>query len=464
MRRTFYFLFLLFFALGLRAQQAKYVFFFIGDGMGLNQVNTTEMLRAELQGRIGTEPLLFATFPVAGMATTYSATNAITDSAAGGTALATGSKTYNDAIGVDTAGVALRSVAERAKAAGRRVGIATSVSIDHATPAAFYAHQRDRHMYYEIALDLPRAGFDFYAGSGFLSPETDATGQPAPSIFPLIEEAGYVVARGQADYESKAAKAQRLVLMQADGADPASLPYAIDRREGDLTLAQITEDAIAFLTRDRRSKGFFVMIEGGKIDWACHNNDLATVCAEVNDLDAAIRVAYEFYEEHPRETLIIVTADHETGGLGMGRDGYTLALRSLATQTVSEEALSRAVTNLRRQGNVAWDDVRRLLSDTMGFWSDLPLTWEQEKSLRDAYEQSFVQRKVVFEESLYATIEPLAAAAKRVMSELALAGWTTGDHTAAYVPVFAVGAGAELFSGKMDNTDIPRRVARAAGY
>ena len=100
----------------------------------------------------------------------------------------------------------------------------------------------------------------------------------------------------------------------------------------------------------------------------------------------------------------------------------------------------------------------------MGFWSDLPLTWEQEKSLRDAYEQSFVQRKVVFEESLYATIEPLAAAAKRVMSELALAGWTTGDHTAAYVPVFAVGAGAELFSGKMDNTDIPRRVARAAGY
>lgn len=139
-------------ALVAKAQQAKYVFYFIGDGMGLNQVNTTEMYLGEQQGRIGTEPLCFASFPVAGMATTFSASNSITDSAAGGTALATGVKTYNGAIGVDANKERVMSVAERAKRAGKKVGVTTSVSVDHATPAAFYGHQPDRSMYYEGAL------------------------------------------------------------------------------------------------------------------------------------------------------------------------------------------------------------------------------------------------------------------------------------------------------------------------
>ena len=141
MKRFTYLLFLVLLALSAHAQRAKYVFFFIGDGMGLNQVNTTEMYLGEQNGRIGTQPLTFASFPVAGMATTYSATNSITDSAAGGTALATGSKTYNGAIGVDPDKQTLTSVAEQAKRAGRKVGVTTSVSIDHATPASFYAHQ-----------------------------------------------------------------------------------------------------------------------------------------------------------------------------------------------------------------------------------------------------------------------------------------------------------------------------------
>lgn len=144
------------------AQQAKYVFFFIGDGMGVNQVNTTEMFRAEMEdGRIGTQKLLFGSFPAAGIATSYSASNSVTDSSAGGTALATGSKTYNGAIGVDVNKEALESVAYQAKKSGKKVGIATTVSVDHATPAAFYAHQPNRSMYYEIALELPKSGFDF---------------------------------------------------------------------------------------------------------------------------------------------------------------------------------------------------------------------------------------------------------------------------------------------------------------
>ena len=445
------------------AQQAKYVFFFIGDGMGLNQVNTTEMYLAEQEGRIGVKPLLFPNFPVAGVATTYSITNSITDSAAGGTALATGSKTFNGAIGVGPEKEVLQSVAEKAKAAGKKVGVTTSVSVDHATPAAFYAHQPNRGWAYEIALDLPKAGFDFYAGAGFVSPTRDRNKQERPSIYPIFEEAGYTVARGLGDYKEKAADAQKMILIQEEGKDMGSIPYAIDRKEGDLTLSEIVESAISFLTKGK-DKGFFLMVEGGKIDWACHGNDAATVVEEVIDLDNAIQVAYEFYKKHPKETLIVVSADHETGGLGMGSVDYTLKLKALASQQQSSDALSRAITDLRKQQRVTWEDAKALLTEKMGFWREVPISWENEKMLRDEFETSFTKRKVVFEETLYSKTEPLAVAAKKVMSRVAKLGWTTGGHTAAYVPVFAIGAGSKLFDGKMENIDIPARIAKAAGY
>lgn len=465
MKRLTYLMLFLLVALAAKAQQAKYVFYFIGDGMGLNQVNTTEMYLGEQQGRIGTEPLCFASFPVAGMATTFSASNSITDSAAGGTALATGVKTYNGAIGVDVNKERVMSVAERAKRAGKKVGVTTSVSVDHATPAAFYGHQPDRSMYYEIALQLPEAGFDFYAGSGFLKPARTFDKKDAPSIYPIIEQAGYTIARGIDEYQAKAGGADKMVLIQKDGTDASSLPYAIDRNEGDMTLAQITESAIDFLSRDNK-KGFFLMVEGGKIDWACHSNDPATMVKEVIDMDNAVRVAYEFYKKHPKETLIVITADHETGGLGLGNSNYTLNLKSLDCQKQSVDLLSRALTDLRKaKGNKAtWEDVKALLTERMGFWGELTPTWEQEKMLRDEFESSFVRNKVVFEESLYSKTEPLAAVAKKVLSQMSKLGWTTGSHSAEYVPVFAVGAGSKLFMGKMDNTDIPKRIAKAAGY
>lgn len=465
MKRLTYLMLFMLLAVVAQAQQAKYVFYFIGDGMGLNQVNTTEMYLGEKQGRIGTEPLCFASFPVAGMATTFSASNSITDSSAGGTALATGVKTYNGAIGVDANKERVMSVAERAKRAGKKVGVTTSVSIDHATPAAFYGHQPDRSMYYEIALQLPEAGFDFYAGSGFLKPARTFDKKDAPSIYPIFEQAGYTIARGLDEYKAKADDAGKMILMQKEGANSSSLPYAIDRREGDLTLAQITESAIDFLSRDNK-KGFFLMVEGGKIDWACHSNDPATMVKEIIDMDNAVRVAYEFYKKHPKETLIVITADHETGGLALGNSNYTLNLKSLDCQKQSTDLLSRALTDLRKsKGNKAtWEDVKALLTERMGFWGELTPTWEQEKMLRDEFESSFVRNKVVFEESLYSKTEPLAAVAKKVLSQMSKLGWTTGSHSAEYVPVFAVGAGSKLFMGKMDNTDIPKRIAKAAGY
>ena len=463
MKRFFYLLLFCCITLIASAQRAKYVFFFIGDGMGVNQVNGTEMYLAELEGRIGVKPLLMTSFPVASMASTYSVTNGITDSAAGGTALSTGSKTNNGVIGVDRDNGVLVSVAERAKASGRKVGITTSVSVDHATPAAFYAHQPSRRMYYEIALDIPRAGFDFHAGSGFLKPNKTFDGQDAPEVIPLLEEAGYTIARGVDDFKAKMATADRMILIQEEGQDNVSLPYAIDRQEGQMTLKDITESAIAFLTKGKDT-GFFLMVEGGKIDWSCHNNDAATTFREVVDMDEALAVAYAFYKKHPRETLIVVSADHETGGLALGNGSYVLNLQALQYQRASEEELSIAVTNLRKKETVTWDDARALLTEKMGFWTQVPLDWEAEKALRDVFEESFVRNHVVFSETMYAKTEPLAACARLQLNRLAHAGWTTPDHSAGLVPVFAIGAGAELFNGKMENIDIPQRIAKAAGY
>lgn len=446
--------------------QAKYVFYFIGDGMGVNQVNGTEMYNAERQnGRIGTEPLLFTQFPVASMATTFSATNSVTDSAAGGTALATGKKTYNHAISVGEDKKSLQTVAEKAKKAGKKVGVTTSVSVDHATPASFYAHQPDRNWYYEIALDLPKANFDFYAGGGFLKPTTSFDKKEAPSIYPIFEGAGYAVARGYNDYKAKAPTAEKMILIQQEGCDPNSLPYAIDRKDDDLTLEQITESAVDFLTKGK-DKGFFLMVEGGKIDWACHSNDAATAFTEVMDMDAAIKVAYEFYKKHPKETLIVVTADHETGGIVLGTGQYALNLKALQYQKHSTDELSKQISELRKsKGNkVTWEEMKTFLGEEMGFWKEFPISWEQEKKLRDEFEKSFVRNKVVFSESMYSKSEPMAAHAKEIINEIAMVGWVSGGHSAGFVPVFAIGEGSQLFNGKMDNTEIPNRIAKAAGY
>ncbi|MDR0745196.1 MAG: alkaline phosphatase [Mediterranea sp.] len=470
MKRTFHVLFFALLATTVFAQgKAKYVFYFIGDGMGVNQVNGTEMYLADAEeNRIGVKSLQFTQFPVINMASTFSATNAVTDSSAAGTALATGEKTYNGAIGLDDRKQRLTSVAEKAKRSGKKVGVTTSVSVDHATPAAFYAHQPDRSMYYEIALDLPKANFDFYAGGGFLKPNTTYDKQEAPGIFPIFEEAGYTIARGYNDFKAKSSSAKKMILIQEEGAPAGvrSLSYAIDRNESDLTLSQITESAISFLTKNN-SKGFFLMVEGGMIDWSCHDNDAATTFREVVDMDNAIKIAYEFYKKHPKETLIVVTADHETGGLGLGKGKYEMNLKALKYQKQSTGILSSHITALRKQKGhrTTWEEIKELLSRTMGFWTELPVKWEHEKILRDCYEASFSKKaNLEMEKSLYTVSEPLAAKAKEALNDMAGVGWVSGGHSAGYAPVYAIGAGSELFKGKMNNTDIPKRIAEAGGY
>lgn len=452
------------------AQQAKYVFYFIGDGMGVNQVQGTELYRGELEGKIGITPIWFTQFPYATTATTFSATNGVTDSAAAGTALATGNKTQNGTIGMkQDLQTEVSSVAVWAKNKGCRVGVTTSVSVDHATPAAFYAHDPSRGSYYKIGTDLYKAGFDFYAGSDFIDPNNkDNKDGNSENLYTMAEKNGYTIARGYKDYLKKCKKADKMILFQSEKAsekDRTAIPYAIDRTKDDLTLADITRSAINFLSKDL-SKGFFLVVEGGKIDWACHSNDAATAFHEVADMDEAVKVAYEFYSQHPDETLIVVTADHETGGFVLGTGAYKLNLQVLKNQKVSESGFTRILNELRKKynNNVSWEKVQQALKENFGFWDKVKLNEKQEERLLAKYNDTFKGKEAKLEKSEYAQDEPLAAEAKRIIDEIALVGWTSGGHSAGYVPVFAIGAGADLFQGRIDNTEIPIKIAKAAGY
>lgn len=452
------------------AQQAKYVFYFIGDGMGVNQVQGTELYRGELEGKIGITPIWFTQFPYATTATTFSATNGVTDSAAAGTALATGNKTQNGTIGMkQDLQTEVSSVAVWAKNKGCRVGVTTNVSVDHATPAAFYAHDPSRGSYYKIGTDLYKAGFDFYAGSDFIDPNNkDNKDGNSENLYTMAGKNGYTIARGYKDYLKKCKKADKMILFQSEKAsekDRTAIPYAIDRTKDDLTLADITRSAINFLSKDL-SKGFFLMVEGGKIDWACHSNDAATAFHEVADMDEAVKVAYEFYSQHPDETLIVVTADHETGGFVLGTGAYKLNLQVLKNQKVSESGFTRILNELRKKynNNVSWEKVQQALKENFGFWDKVKLNEKQEERLLAKYNDTFKGKEAKLEKSEYAQDEPLAAEAKRIIDEIALVGWTSGGHSAGYVPVFAIGAGADLFQGRIDNTEIPIKIAKAAGY
>jgi alkaline phosphatase len=458
------------FILPTQAQQPKYVFYFIGDGMGVNQVLGTEMYLSELKGEIGVTPLLFTQFPYSTMATTFSATNGVTDSAAAGTALATGKKTKNGALGVTKDSERVNSVASWAKENGYRVGVSTSVSIDHATPAAFYAHQDKRSAAYQIGLDLIETNFDFYAGSDFVDSNNAQAkdGKTYESLYSLAQKAGFTIARGYKDYQKKAKKADKMILFQTEKASQknnSSIPYAIDRKKGDMSLAEITRAGINFLSKDL-SKGFFLMVEGGKIDWAGHANDAATNFREIIDMDEAVKVAYEFYSQHPDETLIVVTADHETGGISIGNGSYNLNLQALKSQKMSEEEFTLLINGLRAKykNQVPWEAIQQALKENFGFWDTVKLNEKQEARLKAIYDKSFGNQPVDLEKTLYSQAEPISSEAKRILNSIANVGWVSGGHSAGHVPVFAIGANAHLFQERIDNTEIPVKIAEAAGY
>ena len=207
------------------------------------------------------------------------------------------------------------------------------------------------------------------------------------------------------------------------------------------------------------------MVEGGKIDWGCHSNDAATVFQEVIDLDEAVKVAYEFYRQHPEETLILITADHETGGIALGAGSTELHFDLLKNQRQSAEAFSRIIAAQHQSegDRFTWDFVRQQLKEHFGFWSQIPLDEKDTARLKKAYEE-FCEGVAKDTRTLYASENVIAGTARKLMARKAMVSWQSNEHSNGYVPVFAIGAGAEKFTGRIDNTEIPRKIAEAAGY
>lgn len=445
--------------------QVKYVFYFIGDGMGVNQVNVTETYLAALKGRIGFEPILMSSFPVVGLVNTYSGTNGVTDSAAGGTALATGHKTKNGALGLTTdLQTDVHSVAAWAKDAGAAVGVATSVGIDHATPASFYAHVPKRQMYYEIGKQLVASGYDYFGGSDF----HNAADKPEEgTLYEQAEKAGYTIAKGYKDYVKKSRTAEKMILLQSDEANRKynhdHIPYAIDRRKGDLTLEEITRAGINFLTKQQKN-GFFLMVEGGMIDYACHRNDIGTVINEILDMDRAIKVAYEFYAQHPDETVIIVSADHETGGLVMGKGPYELHTDLLRFQKMSKPELQWHLNELYKKApkRFDWALVEKELKTQWGFWDGIKLSDGQTARLKKRWDA--IADAIKKNSKVKDRINDLGETACRIISEAAMISWASGGHSNGYVPVYAVGPGTEVFQGRIDNIEIAPAIGKIAGW
>ena len=444
------------------AQTPKYVFYFIGDGMGANSVLLTEMYRASIQGRLGTDPLCFTQFPVATMSTHYSASSDVTDSAASGTALATGVKTRNSRLGTDPEGNPLRNMAEMAKAKGLKVGIVTTTGINHATPGAFEAHQPDRGMYYEIAQDMLANGFDFYGGAALYGENS----RPATPLRPQFEAAGYTICNPQ-EFQAGWQDMKKVLMLPGEG---QSVTYSIDavndapeHQQDHVTFKQLVESAVTFLMKDNK-KGFFLMAEGSEIDHANHSHDAATTIQEVIDFDWGIQVAYEFYKKYPKQTLIIVTADHETGSLTLSpRNDADLA--RLQNQKHSMNVISDRLKQkmVERQDVLSWHEIKEFLGEELGLWKAVSVSWEDEKMLRDIYESTVAKRKAGSVKDLYADNAKIVSAAVGVLNRKARVYWVSG-HSSGYTPVFAIGAGSQNFTHLTDNAELARTIMQVAAY
>lgn len=375
--------------------KAKYVFLFIGDGMSSSHVDVTESYLSYKAGKQG-EQLSFTKFPVYGTCTTHSADRLVTDSAASGTAISTGSKTNNGYIGVDTEGNSLVSTSYVLEERGYNIGIISSVPINHATPASFFGHNIRRGNYYELTQEIPASGFEYFASAGILQ----YFGQEGKSqnSAEWLEENGMDVCFGKAEFEEAAKTSERIVLCQEYNKDvePKNYDSTGIKPESEISLAEMVKYGIDFLGDE---EPFFIVCEGGEIDWASHGNKTMPMIISTIGFSDAVAVAYDFYLQHPDETLIIVTADHETGGVSLGGG---------------------------RMG-------------TNPDWAYMDSVWvaNNQSNTLDGRENMMVNGK------------------GRI-------GWTSYDHTGGAVPVYAIGQGAEKFAGRIDNTDIKGKILSKA--
>lgn len=440
--------------------KAKYVFYFIGDGMSFNHILGTELYNAAKEGSEEIERINFTKFDVRGFVTNYSASHPVTDSAAAGTALATGSKTNNSYIGVDAEGNELRNLVDVASEGGYLSGLVTNVGINHATPSAFYGHTSDRFGFPKLVDDFIASDVAFAAGSTIMDGESapDGNGASTLELAERVRQAGINVC---IDAEVAGAIVGKRVVLVSNDKENKHIPYVIDRKGGEMGLVDYSRAAINYLTNNAKD-GFFLMVEGGKLDYAAHEQDAVATFYEVNEFAATVELALEFAKKHPRETLIVVTADHETGGLSLGWDHYEIRMNLLTEQECSALQVTEIIQQMRAEGKRNWNDYKQVLSDKLGLWSHVPVTAEEEKLLLDDFHKIFMKYGPMVD-GLYNKNEYLVYHAICILNQHASLDWTSMYHTGLYTPFYVMGVGKEAFLDCRDQTDIPKTIARLMG-
>jgi alkaline phosphatase len=276
--------------------RAKNVILLIGDGTGLSQISSAFYFKK-------TRPN-YARFKYIGLINTSSSREDITDSAAGATAFASGVKTYNGAVGVADDSTQVKNLVEIASLQQIKTGVISTSSIQHATPASFYAHAINRALYEDIATDMVGSDIDFFAGGGtkFFNKRKDGK-----NLLEELKTKGFEIdTTGLGDFAGIKQYSKMAYLLAEEHMDPVA------KGRGDF-LPKATELGIQFLNKDADKSNFFMMIEGSQIDWGGHSNNAEYLISELIDFDDAIGKSLDFAEKDGN-TLVIVTADHETGG------------------------------------------------------------------------------------------------------------------------------------------------------
>ena len=485
----------------------KYVFLFIGDGMSYPQIQLTNYFKsanasaenAETVTVEGEEQTVLSSqnnlnmmnFPVAGSAQTYDSTSFAPDSASTATSIATGYKTWSGSINVsEDFSQEYETIAEKLKAQkDYKIGVISSGNLNHATPAAFYAHQASRNDYYDIGLELVESGFDYFAGGALLQPTGENEDQK--DLYTAAEEAGYKVVRTQAEAEALTPDDGKTIVVEEHLADSDAMPYDMDLQDGQWALADYVDKGIEMLDNEN---GFFMMVEGGKIDWACHANDAAATISDTIALDDAVAEAVDFYNEHPDETLILVTGDHETGGLTIGYAGtdYDTFLQNFNNQKISYAKFDSDYVAGYKENKTDFDTVMKDVTELFGLQApvsddtatqqkdsadmhpestndgSLVMTQYEYDKLKEAYdttmsrtgeEEEFGQDEYV----KYGSYEPLTVTITHILNNKSGVNFGSYAHTGLPVEVFAQGVGQEEFDGYYDNTDIYKKVASLTG-
>ncbi|WP_430788322.1 alkaline phosphatase [Virgibacillus flavescens] len=405
--------------------KAKNVIVMIGDGMGPAYTTAYRYMQDNPETPV-MDKTIFDKHLV-GMASTYpeDTEENVTDSAAAATSMAAGIKTYNGAIAVDNDKKPVGTVLEAAKQKGMATGLVATSQVNHATPAAFGAHDVSRNNYNNIADDYfddkinGKHKVDLILGGG-----TSYFDRQDRNLIKDFKEDGFNYVTTTKELQENE-NAQLLGLFA-----PVGMPKAIDREESTPSLSEMTSEALEQLSKDK--DGFFLMVEGSQIDWAGHANDSVGAMSEMDDFAKAFEKVVEFAKKNGH-TQVVVTADHSTGGFSVGRDGnYNFNPELIKAAKRTPEFMAQEIADGK-----AVEDV---LSKYVTFdFTDAEMSSIKEAASKDDFDK------------LYSTIA-------EVFNDRAGVGFTTSGHTGVDVPVYAYGPKSEVFSGFIDNTDIAGEV------